>query len=359
MASLRDFPIRRSRDLEAAFAKELPSLLPGLRISNVRQQLARAASRPDIEADVTTPAGSKRRLVIDVKAALAPGRIREALRQLKSFSGGKANGYPMLASAFLTPKLREMCREEGVGYLDLAGNCFIQLDGLYVEKAVDKNPFPARGRPSSIFTPVSSRLLRALLEEPKRAWKLADLTATAQVSRGFTYKLVQRLVGEGYVRKEGSALRLAEPGKLLDDWRDQYDSNRSERFSYYSFERDPARLMKQIARQAQEKSRTYAVTSFSAASLVAPFVRGVGTVQWYVPDRPTVDSWIKALDLRPVEAGANAVVVLPYDVGVFYRTQKVDGITLVGNIQLYLDLYSDPTRGKEQAEFLRKEKVKF
>lgn len=359
MANIGDIPIRRSRDLEAALARNLPSLLPGLKVATVRERPARGSLRPDIEADVTTPAGSKRRLVIEIKAALAPGRIRETLRQLKAYSGGKPKGYPMLASGFLTPKVREMCREERVGYLDLAGNCFIQLDGIYIDKAVDKNPFPARGRPSSIFTPVSSRLLRVLLEEPKRQWKLADLAATAQLSRGFAYKAAARLAAEGYARKDGTTLTLAEPGKLLDDWRDQYDPRGSERFSYYSFDRDPARLMKQIARQAREKSLTYAVTSFSAASLVAPFVRGVATVQWYVPDRQALETWIKALDLRPVEAGANAVVVLPYDAGVFYRPQKVGGITLVGNIQLYLDLYSDPARGKEQAEFLRKEKLSF
>lgn len=349
----------KGRDLEAVFLKELPGLLPKLRISNVRRQVARGVARPDVEVDVTTPAGRKRRLVVEVKAALAPGRVREALRQLKSSSGGKSNGYPILASTFLSPRVREICREEGVGYLDLAGNCLIQLDDLYIEKAVDKNPFPARGRPGSIFTPVSSRLLRALLEEPKRGWKPADLSAAAQVSRGFTSKVARRLVREGYLRKEGRLLRLAEPGKLLDDWRDQYDPSRNERFSYYSFERDPVRLMKQIARQAREKSLGYAITSFSAASLVAPFVRGVGTVQWYVPDRQAVEVWVKVLDLRPVEAGPNAAVVLPYDAGVFYRTQKVDGIRLVGNIQLYLDLYSDLARGREQADFLRKEKVKF
>jgi len=358
MAILGDYPIRRFRDLEAAFVKELPSLLPRLKVSAHRQPGTNVA-RPDLEVDVVTPTGKKQRLFLEIKAALAPGRVREALRQVKSYSGGRLKGYPILASTFLTPRVREICREEGVGYLDLAGNCSIQLDGLIIEKAVDKNPFPARGRPRSIFTPVSSRLLRALLEEPKRTWKLADLTATAQVSRGFAYKAAGRLVAEGYVRKEGRLLRLAEPGKLLDDWRDQYGPGGNERFSYYSFERDPVRLMKQIARQAREESLGYAVTSFSAASLVAPFVRGVTTVQWYVPDRQALDTWIKALDLRPVEAGPNAVVVLPYDAGVFYRTRKVDGIALVGNIQLYLDLYSDPARGKEQAEFLRKEELGF
>jgi hypothetical protein len=101
------------------------------------------------------------------------------------------------------------------------------------------------------------------------------------------------------------------------------------------------------------------VTSSAAASLVAPFVQGVGTVQWYRAEEISVEDWVKALDLRPVDVGPNVILLKPYDRGVFYRTQTIDDIALVGNIQLYLDLYNDPARGREQAEFLRKEKLGF
>ena len=359
MAILGDNTVRRPRDLVAAFVKELPVLIPGLKITASSRQANRPENSPDIEADVATPVGSKRRIVIEVKASLSPGRIRESLLQVKAYASGKTKGYPVLAAGYLTPNVRQICREEGVGYVDRAGNCLVNLDGLYIDKSVDKNPFPARGRPGSIFTPVSSRLLRVMLEEPKQTWELSALSTTADVSRSFAYKVIQRLLREGYAEKKGLKYKLLEPGKLLDDWRDQYDPGKSELYSYYSFERDTGKLIKMIARSAREKSLWYAFTSFSAASLVAPFVRGIGTVRFYVPDIATCDGWIRMLDLRPVESGPNVVIMIPYDQGVFYRKWKVDGITLVGNIQLYLDLYSDPARGKEQAEFLRKEKMRF
>jgi len=62
---------------------------------------------------------------------------------------------------------------------------------------------------------------------------------------------------------------------------------------------------------------------------------------------------IKATELKPVSSGANVLVLNPYDVGVFYATQKVGEKNIVSNIQLYLDLYNYKGRGREQAEYLR------
>jgi hypothetical protein len=117
--------------------------------------------------------------------------------------------------------------------------------------------------------------------------------------------------------------------------------------------------MAALAALGADRKWQYAITSFAASSLVAPFVRGVGSVEVYVPDAGAIDEWVKAMDLRPVESGGNIVLLLPYDTGVFYRAQNVEGKSLVGNIQLYLDLSDNPGRGREQADFLRKEKIGF
>jgi hypothetical protein len=65
------------------------------------------------------------------------------------------------------------------------------------------------------------------------------------------------------------------------------------------------------------------------------------------------------LDLRPVESGPNVAMLVPRDPGVFYRAREVEGVTVVGPVQLYLDLGRDPARGREQAEFLREQVLKY
>jgi len=347
-----------SQKLGAALLNALPELLPSLRVMRAAAAEGAGPSR-HLLAVVRTPSGRRRTLCVDVRAASAPSRLPHALRQLTARYARKAGAYPVLASTFLSPRARELCREEGVGYLDLAGNCLLQFDDFYLQKIVDRNPFPARGRPPSLFSPVSSRILRALLEEPTRTWRVLDVASEAQVSLGQASNVCRRLVDEAYAARTDRRFRLTQPAKLLDAWREAYTISQNTQAAYYSFERGAEPLVHRVAAIAGERGWRYAVTSFAAASMVAPFVHGIGTVQWYCGEETPMEQWVQALDLRPVESGPNVVLLGPYDPGVFHRTQTVEGVTLVGNIQLYLDLSSDPGRGREQAEFLRRQKLSF
>ena len=342
--------------LRAELVRALPRLLPPLTISSTRLQPPPAPASLVVEA--RTPTSRKLRLFLEVRASPAPAHAREHARHLKASLAGRAGSYAMLASRFLSPRVREICREEQVGYVDLAGNCYLRLDDLYVEKVVDKNPFPARGRPASLFSPVSSRIMRALLESRGRAWQVQELAREAGVSLGHTSNVCRRLLDDAHLAKEQGKLKLVEPARLLDAWREAY-APRHRRLPYYSFESALESRMGALARAATAGSLRYAVTSLAAAQLVAPFVRGVTTLEAYISDELEREAWVKALDLRPVEAGANLILLVPDDLGVLDASRVVNGIRVVGDVQLYLDLWTDPGRGREQAEFLRKERLGY
>lgn len=344
--------IPHPKPLDAALLSALPGLLNSLRVVRAVRTASPRGSVPGLLVDVRTPSGRRHTLRVDVRAANAPSRIPHALGQMTS-----ARGYPVLASTFFSPRARELCRQAGVGYLDLAGNCRLQFDDFYLQKTVDANPFRAPGRPASLFGPVSSRLLRALLEEPSRAWRVMELSAAARVSLGLASKVCRRLLDEAYAEKTAGRLRLAQPGPLLDAWQAAYAMSQNGMTAYYSFEQTPERLAARVAAAARERRWRYALTSFAAAALVAPFVHGIGTVQWYSDEAP--ERWADALDLRPAASGPNAILLRPYDEGVFYRARTAQGSTVVGNIQLYLDLAGDPARGREQAAFLRTQHIRF
>lgn len=345
--------------------KALPRLCGPLSVLRARRRQPGKGKGLEVVVDVATPSGRKRTLLIQVRAGESPARVRETLRRLKLLLVREAVGYPVVASTFLSPRIREICREEGAGYLDLAGNCFLKFQDFYLEKRVDQNPFPRRGRPPSLFSPVSSRVLRALLEEPQRIWKVSELAAATDVSLGQVSNVTRRLIEEEYLTRVDRHLQLAKPGELLDAWREhdavgqRTRSASPTRYAYHSVGQNPDELMARIADVAARFQWRSALTSFAAALLVAPYVRGIGTVEWYVEEAAAIDGWVSALDLRPVEAGPNVVLRVPYDEGVFYRTQTVQGKTLVGNIQLYLDLWADPARGREQAEFLRTQRIGY
>jgi len=73
----------------------------------------------------------------------------------------------------------------------------------------------------------------------------------------------------------------------------------------------------------------------------------------YILDEKIV---ISVLKLTPVEFGGNVYLIEPPDEGYLMNMQSKDGLKIVSNIQLYLDLYNYPKRGHEQANHLR-EKV--
>ena len=350
--------------LKIELTRQLPSLVPTLKVSTAHTASEALRRRgADVALEVRTAAGRRRHLYLAVQEQPVPSRVRERLRQLRAGLDTRRADYPLLGAPFVSPRVRQICREEGMGYIDLAGNCFLAFDELYVERSVERNPFPRRGRPASVFAPVSSRIARALLEEPGRAWKLVELVQATGVSLGLASTVTRRLIGEGYLAQASHRLRLVQPAQLLEAWQAESKEHsllaQPQRMAYYSFEQDPARLMARLAEVAQAQQLRYAVTSFAGAWLVAPFVHGVAAVQWYVAREEDVPRWVEALDLRPVEAGPNAVLLIPRDAGVLYRAHAVNEVTVVGNIQLYLDLVHDPARGREQAEFLRKEALRF
>ncbi len=348
----------------------LPSMIPSVKLLRLRLGPALGPRRPDLDADVTLPTGRRGRLIFEIRAFVSPGRVREGARQLRTMANTMKGACPILAAPFVSPRVREICREEGVGYIDLAGNCLLRDQDVYIERIQDRNPSPLRGRPGSLFSPVASRLSRTLLEYVRgrpggglsgRAWKttLAELARTADVSLGETSKVVKRLIDERYASRTKQLLSLDEPGRLLDDWKSDYRPKKTVRRRFFSLERDPEKLAERIGSASARLGLPYALTSFAAASLLAPFVRGVEIIEVYVPDLPSVEKLSVAAELREVSAGANALLSIPYDPGVFRPTQLAGPLTLAGDVQIYLDLSVSAQRGEEQAAFFRAERLKY
>jgi hypothetical protein len=309
-----------------------------------------------LTAELVSPSGQPHRLRILVRALAAPSRLRDAAHRARQLAGGDA---PVLASRFLSPRARAILQEEGIGYLDLAGNCRLALPELHLERVVEENPFPAHGRPASLFSPISSRIVRALLEEPQRAWQISELAREAGASLGQSSSVCRRLRDEAYATLDQRRLRLAQPGALLDAWQPQSALAKPRRLLYYSFERSSETLMRTLAQAASARGARIAFTGTAAGALLAPFVRGLGAVSAYVADEASAAALAQAMELRPVEEGANLTLLIPEDAGVFYRSQTIDGQPVVGPVQAYLDLAADPARGREQADFLRQQLLHY
>jgi len=308
--------------------------------------------RPDFEAEVTI-GNKKQRLLIEVKNSGEPMIIAQLASYAQLIWDKFPDTYLVLVAPFVSSRGRDFCKELGIGFIDLEGNAFIRFDGVLIERFGKQSDKKEKRLQRKLFTTKSTWIMRKMLAEPKRTWTTQDLADAANVSLGMVYKATEKLMAEGYMDKARGAISLQNPGELLDAWREIYHYKDQEATGYYSPIETREDLYKRLRRLS---GSSYALTLGAGASLAAPFVRSTDTHLYIDTD---FEELRKALDLTPVEFGGNVYIVVPSDKGVLFDTQTINMVTVVSNLQLYLDLYNYPQRGREQADFLRGEKMKI
>lgn len=210
----------------------------------------------------------------------------------------------------------------------------------------------------NVFSPVASRVVRALLVDPSKAWSILSLSKETGTGYGHTYRVVKTLLRMGLCRRiEANKVAVANAGELLTRWANYFDFASSNKVNaYYSLHEDLDSFLQRLKR-ARGQDLRHALTLHVGAALVSPYVRPAN-IHVCVESR-TVSLWQKLLNLKFTELGGNVFLVEPYDEGVFYKIQSRKGLPIVSNIQLYVDLYNYPARGREAAQHLRKEVIGF
>ena len=341
------------KDIAKIFLKNFESLYPALKF---RKELRSKGKTVDLVVEIEVPERkSVKRLACEIKAEGFPKYLRLAAKQLKMFLGNDKSLYPVIIAPFISEEGRALCKEEGIGFLDLSGNCFLSFNDTYIEVKGNPNRYSTDKKVISIFKGKSSRILRVLLHRPNRRWTLRELAIEAALSVGQVFKVIARLEDlDLIVRQNKTGVQLSKPGYLLDAWRAEYSYKINEVSNFYSLKSIPE-IENTIAKECQLQNMKYAFTLFSGASRVAPFARYNQTFA-YLDDAFEI---AEKLDLKKVDSGSNVVLLKPFDEGVYYGSQVKDNLLIVSNIQLYLDLFNYKGRGEEQAEFLRSQIIKF
>lgn len=300
--------------------------------------------------------GHSRFLACEVKSQGQPRHVRAALFQLrKAAEMSDPPATPIFIAPYLSPEAQALCSEFDVGYLDLVGNARIVFDTVFIERQVDTKPPAIQRNLKSIFKPKSAQVLRVLLRDPDRAWRVADLAHTAEVSLGHVSNVRGELVDREWAEVADDGLRMSRPDALLDAWRGAYEPPAGERLSFYttlhgqSLE-DAARTVLSV----RSNGRNAIFASFSAAHWLAPYGR-VAT-QYFYADPAGLTALRTALKLSPAASGANIVVTVPKDYGLFNdATAPAPGVVCTSPVQTYLDLAISGERGAEAAEHLRQD----
>jgi hypothetical protein len=318
-----------------------------------RETPARESARADLSAEVNA-GGEPWRLLLEIKSSGEPRYVRGAVQELRTLLSEKANTYGIVSAPYISPDAAKICREDGIGYLDLAGNCGLTFANVFIERHGTSKRSPERRPLRSLYAAKAGRLLRVLLEKPKRAWTLQALADEGGVSLGLAFKVKKRLLDFEFVAAGNEGLTLTRPEDLLRQWAANYSFAKNRVFECYA-QGEPARLEAALANECRKADIRYAFTLFSGAARAAPYARYLKGAAYVTEDPSEI---ARKLGWKPVSTGANFSLLRPYDEGVFYGARKIQGDSVVSDVQLYLDLMGSRTRGEEVATFLLEKKLR-
>jgi hypothetical protein len=327
--------------------------VPAVRIESMIREPSLGGIRPDILAKLSFPEGEQV-LAAEVKRSGQPRAAREAVNQLRRYRETDPAAYGVFVAPYISPASAAICSEEGMGYADLAGNCRLSFGRVYIEREGRPNPFTERRDLRSLYSPKATRVLRVLLEDPKRAWKTMPLAREAKVSLGQVAKVKKLLVDREWVRIRTDGFSLTEPERLLTEWAENYTYRKNEPRNYYSL-KSGVELEMQLVQACRKEGMQCALTAFSGAARWTPHVRYQRAFA-YVGG--ALDKIAAGPGLKAVSSGANVTLLTPYDEGVFYGTREIDGVPVASPIQIYLDLMSIKGRGEEAAQALLEEVIR-
>ena len=204
------------------------------------------------------------------------------------------------------------------------------------------------------FADSASMLLRVILSNPMKAWGIREVARMAGTSPTLTILTLRRLEKLGHVSRESTAeARVLDPSQLLRDWAAWYSIKplESYRFSIPGIS-GPKAAMNRLSRTRSQLPGQWALTSIAGASLAAPFAT-FSEIHIHLPKADELRrSWQNVLQLVPDPVGPLHLVQPYYVDSGFYGVQTLRKLPVVSNIQLYLDCFRYPVRGREQAEHI-------
>lgn len=333
---------------------------------------------PDVRALQMAPAGRDRGvdlvaqaevdgnqvwLLIQANRGGFPRDVRDAARRVKLAAARHVPAaVPVLAAPALSPGSRALLREEGVSYWDSGGSLYLRLpQALFF---VDRPPPKAEPRRvRAVYRGRSAQVLHALLLDPDRWWGVRKLAAHAAVSPYTVHHVFTFLEEQAWSEKRGAGSdvtrRLADPGPLLDAWAEAHSLRDYTPQRLHAWAQSPEALIKLVGRTLEAADIEHAFTLTAGATLVAPFGTAPLPVAVLVPAGVALDRAIANTDLRPAEEGETVVLYATRDRSPLLFRRRVHDHWVASDVQLYLDLWAFPKRGREQAQHLRASRLQY
>jgi len=344
--------------LEISAEKALRDVLnsvPSVTTIKLSSDAERDGKRPDLLAKVVWPEGEQM-VVAEIRESGQPKPVRDGVNQIRAYLDLYTKAYGVIIAPYVSPRSAQICDDNGVGYIDLAGNCSIAFKQIYIRIEGRPNPFTNNRALKSLYSPKASRVLRALLVNPiDRTWKVKDLSEEADVSIGLVSNVKKLLEEREWIQPGGNGFTLSDPESLLMEWSENYSYRKNNILEYYS-PLSISEIEEKLGKVCLELSIGYALTGFSGAARLSPTVRYQRVMSYISGDSEKI---VEGMGLKGVSTGANILLFEPFDSGVFYGSTQIGELLITSAIQIFLDLKSYRGRGEEAANTLFEQELRI
>lgn len=287
----------------------------------------------------------------EVKRNGHPKQAREAAfwlrRSVENNPMPNVEVYPVFVAPFVSPDAATVCREEGIGHMDLSGNCHLEFGGVYIDIQGRPNQFKSGRILKSLYSPKAERVLRVLLANAIHPWRMQELADEAGVSLGQASNVKKLLLEREWIKVDATGFEVRNPEEILRSWQAERRKDRDRRGGFFALER-LERLEERVDEIAKRMGGEAALSGLAGAARLAPMSRYLKS--WiYTSD---IEAFAAAATLKPVDTGANVELVQPDDEGVYYGSRIRAEARVASPIQVYLDLAKSGGRSEEAAEAL-------
>ena len=195
--------------------------VPGAQVSTILQPLMGSKDKSDLLARFTF-LGRETALFAEVSRNGEPSHARSAFYRLAQYRQEDPAAFGVFVAPYLSQETGEMCRAQNVSYLDFAGNCHFAFDGVYIHVEGKANPAAHSRSLRSLYQPKAERVLRVLLTQPLKPWRLQALAEEADVSVGQVFKVKELLKEKEWLEEADRGIFLSKPKALLTAWAEHY-----------------------------------------------------------------------------------------------------------------------------------------
>lgn len=304
----------------------------------------RAASPAAGTVKITAPDRRTGTLMLEARARLAPKDVRSLIGSL---AGARDRATPVVVSPYLSESTRTRLRDGDVGYLDLTGNARIVLPkpGLYIEtQGASEDPNRDERPARSLRGAKAGRIAQALIElkTPPGVRELASLT---KIDAGYVSRVLSFLDSEALITRVGRGrIESVDWPALLRRWAQEAPLDSRGEVRTFLEPRGLSALLTRLAKLDEP----YAITGSLAAVTIAPIAPARLATIWV----RNAGGAASALGLRPVDSGANVMLVEAGDTSVFEGAVERDRVWYAAPSQVAVDLLTSPGRGPQEGEEL-------